>query len=253
MSGNAAASGRYTRSIRASSSSMTRRRWRRRSATASRRITTTSTWRRPARTASSRGLWRIGTFGGRRRRATPRRAARRGASREAGGKARGLPGSGVRQGAEAAAVEVDAGGDDLLESGKGWRGDRVGAGCGGGGGMPLATGPALWSGGPGQLRGSRRGRGRAGEVEGRCHGNVREEGTDEGGRLDGGEDAQAVATAGTGENIETERPVHQRRPGPGVRGDDGAGRAREGGVWGRAAVGEDVGAPAGARGEDAVG
>src|SRR5262249_30390879 len=53
LSGNAAASGRYTRSICASSSSRTRRRWRRRSATASRRITTTSTWRRPARTASS--------------------------------------------------------------------------------------------------------------------------------------------------------------------------------------------------------
>ena len=36
--------------------------------------------------------------------------------------------------------------------------------------------------------------------------------------LDGGEDAEAAATAGTGEDIEVEHAAHQRRPGPGARG-----------------------------------
>jgi len=71
--------------------------------------------------------------------------------------------------------------------------------------------------------------------------------------LDGGDDAQPAATAGPGEDSEIERTVHQRRPGPGVGGDGGVGLAREGGsVWGGAAVADDLGAPARARGEDAV-
>lgn len=71
--------------------------------------------------------------------------------------------------------------------------------------------------------------------------------------LDGGDDAQPAATAGPGEDSEIERTVHQRRPGPGVGGDRGVGLAREGGsVWGGAAVADDLGAPARARGEDAV-
>jgi len=41
-----------------------------------------------------------------------------------------------------------------------------------------------------------------------------------------------AATAGDRRDVETERPVHQRRPGPGVGGDGGAGLARGGGgVW----------------------
>ena len=71
--------------------------------------------------------------------------------------------------------------------------------------------------------------------------------------LDGGDDAQPAATAGPGEDSEIERTVHQRRPGPGVGGDGGVGLAREGGsVWGGAAIADDLGAPARARGEDAV-
>ena len=48
--------------------------------------------------------------------------------------------------------------------------------------------------------------------------------------LDDGDDAEPAATAGTGEDIEIERTAHQRRPGPGLRGDGGAGLARESGV-----------------------
>ncbi len=55
--------------------------------------------------------------------------------------------------------------------------------------------------------------------------------------------AQPAATAGTGENIEIEHAVHQRRPGPGVRGDRGAGTGLElegGAVRGRATVADDL-------------
>jgi len=39
---------------------------------------------------------------------------------------------------------------------------------------------------------------------------VSKDGADDGRILNGGDDAQPAATAGTGEDIETERAVHQR-------------------------------------------
>ena len=97
--------------------------------------------------------------------------------------------------------------------------------------------------------------GRAGPLGGERAAEVSEDGAGHGPVLDGGDDAQPAATAGTGENIEIEHAVHQRRPGPGVRGDGGAGAGLElagGAVWGRAAVADDLRAPACTRGEDAV-
>jgi len=135
------------------------------------------------------------------------------------------------------------------------KGGRVGQAGGRDGGMASATEPPGEWGRGGSLRGESgevgRGRGGAGEVGPRCGGEVSKDGAHDGGILNGGDDAQPAATAGTGEDIETERAVHQRGPGPSVSGDDGAGLARYG-VWGRAAVAEDLGAPAGAGGEDAV-
>ena len=56
------------------------------------------------------------------------------------------------------------------------------------------------------------------------------------GVLDGGDNAQPAATAGTSEDIEGEHAVHQRWPGPGARGDGSAGVGLEGvAVRGRAA------------------
>ena len=73
------------------------------------------------------------------------------------------------------------------------------------------------------------------------------------GVLDGGDNAQPAATAGTSEDIEGEHAVHQRRPGPGAREDGSAGAGLEGvAVRGRAAVGDDLRAPARTRAEDAV-
>jgi hypothetical protein len=82
---------------------------------------------------------------------------------------------------------------------------------------------------------------------------VGEDGLDGEGVLDGGDNTQPAATAGTSENIEGEHVVHQRRPGPGVRGhgSTGAGLERVS-VRGRATVADDLRAPARTRGEDAV-
>ena len=54
---------------------------------------------------------------------------------------------------------------------------------------------------------------------------VGEDGAGHGRVRDGGDDAQPAATAGAGESIEIEHAVHQRRPGPGVRGDASARRS----------------------------
>jgi len=86
-------------------------------------------------------------------------------------------------------------------------------------------------------------------------GQVGEDGLYDEGGLDGGNDAQPGATAGTGEDVEAERAAQQRRPGPGARGAGGAGAGLvlEGGaVRGGAVVTDDLRAPAGPRGEEAV-
>jgi hypothetical protein len=62
-----------------------------------------------------------------------------------------------------------------------------------------------------------------------------------------------AATARASEDIEGEHAVHQRWPGPGARGDGSTGAGLEGvAVRGRAAVVDDLRAPARRRGEDAV-
>ena len=97
--------------------------------------------------------------------------------------------------------------------------------------------------------------GRAGPLGGERAAEVSEDGAGHGPVLDGGDDAQPAATAGTGEGVEVEHAVHQRRPGPGVGGAGGAGAGRElegGAVRGRAAGADDLRAPARRRGEDAV-
>ena len=72
-----------------------------------------------------------------------------------------------------------------------------------------------------------------------------EDGLDGEGVLDGGDNAQPAATAGTSEDIEREHAVHQRWPGPGARGDGSVGAGLEGvAVRGRAAVADDLRAPA---------
>jgi hypothetical protein len=82
--------------------------------------------------------------------------------------------------------------------------------------------------------------GGAGGVGTRRQRKVGEDGAHDRRILDGGDDAQPAATTGTGEDIEIERTAHQRRPGPGVRGEGRAGLGREGGgVWGRAAVADE--------------
>jgi hypothetical protein len=81
---------------------------------------------------------------------------------------------------------------------------------------------------------------------------VGEDGLD-GEGLDGGDNTHPAATAGTSENIEGEHAVHQRRAGPGARGHGSVGAGLEGvAVRGRAAVADDLRAPARTRGEDAV-
>lgn len=70
---------------------------------------------------------------------------------------------------------------------------------------------------------------------------VGEDGLDDEGVLDGGDNAQPAATAGTSVDIEGEHAVHQRRPGPSVRGDGSAGAGLEGvAVRVRAAVADDL-------------
>jgi hypothetical protein len=82
---------------------------------------------------------------------------------------------------------------------------------------------------------------------------VGEDGLDGEGGLDGGDNAQPAATAGTSEDIEREHAVHQRWPGPGARGDGRVGAGFEGVAdRGRAAVADDLRAPVRTRGEDAV-
>ena len=71
----------------------------------------------------------------------------------------------------------------------------------------------------------------------------------------GGDDAQPATTARTGEASEVEHAAHQRRPGPGARGDGGAGAGLEClrvrvGRW--AAVAGSLPAPAGMWGEDGI-
>ena len=56
--------------------------------------------------------------------------------------------------------------------------------------------------------------GRAGRVEGVRAGAVGEDSAHDGRVLDGGDDAQATATAGTGQDVEGEHAAHQRRPSP---------------------------------------
>ena len=63
----------------------------------------------------------------------------------------------------------------------------------------------------------RGGWGRAGRLGGTRATKVGEDGLDGEGVLDGGDNTQPAATAGTNENIEGEHAVHQRRPGPGAR------------------------------------
>jgi enamine deaminase RidA (YjgF/YER057c/UK114 family) len=86
---------------------------------------------------------------------------------------------------------------------------------------------------------------------------VGEDGLDGKGGLDGGDNTQPAATAGTSENIEGEHAVHQRRPGPGVRGHGSTGAALECvAVRGRATVADErlqaILARAGARFDDVV-
>jgi hypothetical protein len=82
---------------------------------------------------------------------------------------------------------------------------------------------------------------------------VGEDGLDGEGVLDGGDNAQPAATAGTSGDIEGEHAVHQRWPGRGARGDGSAGAGLEGvAVRGRAAVADALRAPARTQGEDAV-
>jgi hypothetical protein len=102
--------------------------------------------------------------------------------------------------------------------------------------------------GPGRV-----GRGRAGR--GHRRGELGEDGP-QGERVqDGGDDAQAATTAGTGKDIEVEHAAQQRRPGPDARGAGGAGTGLELArivVPGRAVVADDLRAPARMWGEDAV-
>jgi hypothetical protein len=69
----------------------------------------------------------------------------------------------------------------------------------------------------------RGGWGRAGRLGGTRAAKVGEDGLAGEGVLDGGDNTQPAATAGTSEDIEGEDAGHQRRPGPGVRGDGSAG------------------------------
>ena len=99
----------------------------------------------------------------------------------------------------------------------------------------------------------RGGWGRAGRLGGPRAAKVGEDGLDGEGVLDAGDNAQRAATARASEDIEGEHAVHQRWPGPGARGDGSAGAGLEGvAVQGRAAVADDLRAPARTRGEDAV-
>jgi hypothetical protein len=85
--------------------------------------------------------------------------------------------------------------------------------------------------------------GGAGRRGGDGAGQVGEDRADDGGILHGGEDAQPAATAGTGQDIEIEHAAHQRRPGPGLRGDGGAGAGVElarGGLRAREAVADNL-------------
>ena len=128
---------------------------------------------------------------------------------------------------------------DLAPAGAGSQGGSVGPGGGSAKEHPVS---AVGLGDRGRC-----GWGRAGPLGGERAAEVSEDGAGHGPVLDGGDDAQPAATAGTGENIEIEHAVHQRRPGPGVRGDGGAGAGLElagGAVWGRAAVADDLRAPA---------
>jgi len=97
--------------------------------------------------------------------------------------------------------------------------------------------------------------GGAGRRRGAGAGHVGENGLHGAGVLDGGEDTQPAVTAGAGEDIEGEHAAQQGSPGPRPRGAGGAGAglalARRD-VRGRAAVPDDVRAPASMRGEHAV-
>ncbi len=106
------------------------------------------------------------------------------------------------------------------------------------------------------LRGCRgRGWGGAGRRGGAGAGKVGEDGLHGEGIPQGGDDAHAATTAGTGEDIEVEHAAYQHRPSPGARGDGDAGAGIEClrvrvGRW--AAVADGLPAPAGMWGEDAV-
>jgi len=66
------------------------------------------------------------------------------------------------------------------------------------------------------------GRGRAGRFGGERAAGVGEDGPHGARVVDGGDDVQAAATAGAGEDIEIEHATHQRRPGPSERSAGGA-------------------------------
>jgi hypothetical protein len=134
------------------------------------------------------------------------------------------------------------------------------------GDRPLGAKDAAPAGGPSQgaTVGSRRGaatdqcdggRGGARRLRGVCAAEVGEDGAHDRGVLHSGDDPQPAATAGTGEDIEIEHAAHQRGPGPRARGGadvrTGLDLGRLGGR-GRAAVADDVRAPARMRGENAV-
>ena len=99
------------------------------------------------------------------------------------------------------------------------------------------------------------GRGGAGAVGAWRRSEVGEDGAHNRRGLDGGDNAQLAATAGTGQDIKGEHPAHQRRPGPGGRRAAGAGaslRLRTKAVRSRATVADDLGAPARPWSADAV-
>jgi hypothetical protein len=97
--------------------------------------------------------------------------------------------------------------------------------------------------------GAGRGWGGAGGRRGARPSPVGKEGLHDGRVLHNCDDLQPAATAGTGEDIEGEHAVHQRRPGPRTPGS-GVGRGR-GGVGLRATVAHDRRAPASTLGQNA--
>jgi hypothetical protein len=92
---------------------------------------------------------------------------------------------------------------------------------------------------------------------------VREDLPDDGGIVEGGDQAQTAPTVWTGQHVDGEGPVHEGRPGPGVRlglfphpvrsrGQRRRAPRRVRGVGHSASVGDHAAAPPGARGQHAM-